>query len=52
MAPYFDKMQYRDLQDVKQGFADLRGQTDRYAQQEAKSYKELLDRTKKQIRKG
>jgi hypothetical protein len=51
LAPYFEKMKYEDLADYKKSMEDLRLSSALHTQQEAKSYKELLSNTKKQIRK-
>lgn len=51
LEPYYEKMKYEDLEDYKKSMEDLRLASALYTQQEAKSYKELLDKTKKEIRK-
>ena len=51
LEPYYEKMKYEDLEDYKKSMEDLRLTSALHTQQEAKSYKELLDNTKKTIRK-
>ena len=51
LEPYYEKMKYEDLEDYKKSMEDLRLASALHTQQEAKSYKELLDKTKKEIRK-
>jgi len=50
ISPYYEKVKYRDLEDLKTAMQDLRSESSRYVQQEAKSYKDLLEKTKKSIR--
>lgn len=49
LDPYFAKKTDQEIEDVKNKFAFIRSEAARYAQQEWKSYKELLDKTKQSL---
>ena len=48
--PYFEKTTSQDLEDLKNGLADIRNEAARYAQQDAKTYKEKLDTERAKMR--
>ena len=50
IAPYYEDLKKRDMEDLRNQYADIRNRALRYQQQDEKSYKELLDSTRKSLR--
>lgn len=50
LKDYYRDVENRDMEDLKNSYADIRNEANRYQQQEAKSYKETLAKTKQSLR--
>lgn len=50
LSPYYEKMEYRDLEDMKQDLADIRKDATIAAQKEQRGYKQQLERTRQSLR--
>jgi hypothetical protein len=50
LSPYYEKLETRDVEDVRQQFADIREDVAEYGKQEAIGYKQKLQDTKQSLR--
>jgi len=50
LEPYYADLKQRDLEDVRNTYADIRNEATRYQQQEGKSYADTLAQTKQSLR--
>ena len=50
LSPYYEKMEYRDMQDIKQSLADIRSEAARETGREKVNYKQQLSQAKQSLR--